>query len=129
MRVLATASLTNEEVTLSFTEETLKDIIPVINRPITIDAIMEAVAAYFKITVSDLQAKRRSQDVAMPRQIAMYMSRDLTEASLPYIGEKFGGRDHTTVIYACQKIQADMKGNEALRALIDTLVKQLKRGV
>jgi chromosomal replication initiator protein len=129
MRVLATASLTNEEVTLNFTEETLKDIIPVINRPITIDAIMEAVAAYFKITVSDLQAKRRSQDVAMPRQIAMYMSRDLTEASLPYIGEKFGGRDHTTVIYACQKIQADMKGNEALRALIDTLVKQLKRGV
>jgi len=128
MRVLATASLTNEEVTLPFTEETLKDIIPVINKPITIDAIMEAVAAYFHISIADLQAKRRSQDVAMPRQIAMYLSRDLTEASLPYIGEKFGGRDHTTVIYACQKIQQDMKNDDALRALIDTLIKQLRRG-
>ncbi len=128
MRVLATASLTNEEVTLAFTEETLKDIIPVINKPITIDAIMQSVASYFHISVGDLQAKRRSQDVAMPRQIAMYLSRDLTQASLPYIGEKFGGRDHTTVIYACQKIQQDMKTDDALRALLDTLVKQLKRG-
>ncbi len=128
MRVLATASLTNEEVTLAFTEETLKDIIPVINKPITIDAIMEAVAAYFHISVADLQAKRRSQDIAMPRQIAMYLCRELTEASLPYIGEKFGGRDHTTVIYACQKIQQDMKNDDALRALLDTLVKQLRRG-
>ncbi|MCX6062562.1 MAG: chromosomal replication initiator protein DnaA, partial [Caldiserica bacterium] len=129
MRVLATASLTNEEVTLPFTEETLKDIIPVINKPITIDAIMQSVSSYFHISVADLQAKRRSQDVAMPRQIAMYLSRDLTEASLPYIGEKFGGRDHTTVIYACQKIQQDMKNDETLRALLDSLVKQLKRGV
>ena len=128
MRVLATASLTNEEVTLPFTEETLKDIIPVVNRPITIDAIMQSVASYFHISVADLQAKRRSQDVAMPRQIAMYLSRDLTEASLPYIGEKFGGRDHTTVIYACQKIQQDMKNDDALRALLDSLVKELKRG-
>jgi chromosomal replication initiator protein len=65
----------------------------------------------------------------MPRQIAMYLSRDLTEASLPYIGEKFGGRDHTTVIYACQKIQQEMKTDDTLRALLDSLVKQLKRGV
>jgi chromosomal replication initiator protein len=129
MRVLATASLTNEEVTLPFTEETLKDIIPVINKPITIDAIMQSVSSYFHISVADLQAKRRSQDIAMPRQIAMYLSRDLTEASLPYIGEKFGGRDHTTVIYACQKIQQELKNDDALRALLDSLVKQLKRGV
>ncbi len=128
MRVLATASLNNEEVTLAFTEETLKDIIPVINRPITIDAIMQSVASYFHISVADLQAKRRSQDVAMPRQIAMFLSRDLTDASLPYIGEKFGGRDHTTVIYACQKIQQDMKTDDTLRALLDSLVKQLKSG-
>ncbi|RIE09946.1 chromosomal replication initiator protein DnaA [Candidatus Cryosericum odellii] len=129
MRVLATASLTNEEVTLPFTEETLKDIIPVINKPITIDAIMQSVSSYFHISVADLQAKRRSQDIAMPRQIAMYLSRDLTEASLPYIGEKFGGRDHTTVIYACQKIQQELKNDDTLRALLDSLVKQLKRGV
>src|SRR5665811_993734 len=129
MRVLATASLTNEEVTLPFTEETLKDIIPVINKPINIDAIMQSVSSYFHISVADLQAKRRSQDIAMPRQIAMYLSRDLTEASLPYIGEKFGGRDHTTVIYACQKIQQELKNDDTLRALLDSLVKQLKRGV
>ena len=108
------------------TEETLKDIIPVINKPITIDAIMQSVSSYFHISVADLQAKRRSQDVAMPRQIAMYLCRKLTNTSLMEIGEKFGGKDHSTVLHSIKKVEEKMSKDLSFKEMIEKLQGRIK---
>ena len=108
IRVMAYASLTNQPITLDLATEALKDIFPQ-GKPkrITIDSIKDIVAAYFKIKLDELSAKKRTRNVAYPRQIAMYLSREMTDSSLPKIGEEFGGRDHTTVIHAHDKISRE----------------------
>jgi chromosomal replication initiator protein len=105
-RVVSYASITHGEVTLDVAREALKDILPKpYTQPITIDAVQSEVARQFGCHVSDLRGDRRSADVAYPRHVAMYLCRELTEASLPQIGERFGGRDHSTVLYAVNKIE------------------------
>jgi chromosomal replication initiator protein len=105
-RVVSYASITHGDVTLDVAREALKDILPKpYAQPITIEAVQGEVARQFGCHVSDLRGDRRSADVAYPRHVAMYLCRELTEASLPQIGERFGGRDHSTVLYAVNKIE------------------------
>jgi chromosomal replication initiator protein len=125
VRLVATASLANEEITFDFTKRTLSDIIHPARDPITIKRIKKVVAEYFNIPEKSLSEKRRSQNIAMPRQIAMFLSRELTDASLPQIGKEFGGRDHTTVMHACAKIKKELKKQETMQALVDEIKKRL----
>ena len=105
-RVLATAHFKRTEITLSFVKETLKDLISLQERLMTIEQIQKTVAEYYKIRVSDILSSKRDRKITMPRHMAMAMSKDLTSHSLPSIGDAFGGRDHTTVLHACKKINA-----------------------
>ena len=111
-RVLANARFTGKEVTIDFAKEALRDLISLQDKLVTMDNIQRTVAEYFKIKLSDLLSKRRSRSVARPRQIAMTLSKELTNHSLPEIGEAFGGRDHTTVLHACRTIKALVDANQ-----------------
>lgn len=104
-RILASAFFTGKQVDVSLVSESLKDLISFQERLVTINNIQKTVAEYFKIRVSDLHAKNRSRQVVRPRQVAMALAKELTDHSLPEIGDAFGGRDHTTVLHACRKVQ------------------------
>ena len=127
IRVVAYSSLTNKSITVDLTEEALKDIISN-NKPrnITVNLIKEEVSNQFNIKLEDFNSKKRTRAIAYPRQIAMYLTRDLTDLSLPKIGDEFGGRDHTTVIHACDKIKSDIEANEEFREKIDYIINKLK---
>ena len=102
-RVLAYARFNNAPVTVATAREALKDLLAVISRQVSIENIQKTVADYYKIKVAEMYSKKRFRSVARPRQIAMALSKELTQQSLPEIGEAFGGRDHTTVLHACRK--------------------------
>jgi chromosomal replication initiator protein len=102
-RVLAYARFNNAAVNVSTAREALKDLLAVLTRQVSIENIQKTVADYFKIKVSDMYSKKRFRSVARPRQVAMALAKELTQQSLPEIGEAFGGRDHTTVLHACRK--------------------------
>jgi chromosomal replication initiator protein len=126
IRIVAYSSLTNREITVDLATEALKDIISnKQNKSITIDLIQDVVAAYFNLRVEDLKSQRRTRNVAYPRQIAMYLSRKLTDMSLPKIGEEFGGRDHTTVIHAYEKISESLNNDESLENTVNDITKKL----
>ena len=103
-RILAYASFHNQEITLPVAKDALKDLIAVQNRQISIENIQKTVADYYKIKTSDMHSKKRSWIVARPRQVAMYLAKELTQLSLPEIGANFGGRDHTTILHGCRQI-------------------------
>lgn len=127
IRVVAYSSLVNKDITAGLAAEALKDIIPN-NKPtvITIKAIQAAVGEYYHVRLEDFKAKKRTKSIAYPRQIAMYLSRELTDASLPKIGDEFGGRDHTTVIHAHEKITQLIKSDMNLKNDIAEIEKQLR---
>jgi len=104
-RVLAFARFNNATVNVATAREALKDLLAVLNRQVSIENIQKTVADYFKIKVSEMYSKKRFRSVARPRQVAMALAKELTQQSLPEIGEAFGGRDHTTVLHACRKTQ------------------------
>jgi len=104
-RVIANANFTGRAITIDFVREALRDLLALQDKLVTIDNIQKTVAEYYKIKVADLLSKRRSRSVARPRQIAMALSKELTNHSLPEIGDAFGGRDHTTVLHACRKVK------------------------
>lgn len=104
-RVVANAQFTGGEITLSFVQEALKDLFALQDKLVSMDNIMKTVADYYKVKVSDLLSKRRNRSVARPRQMAMALCKELTNHSLPEIGDAFGGRDHTTVLHACRTIK------------------------
>ena len=104
-RVLANSEITGKVITVDFTKETLRDLLALQAKLVTIENIQRTVAAYFKVRVADLHSKRRSRSITRPRQIAMALARELTSHSLPEIGDAFGGRDHTTVIHACRRVR------------------------
>jgi chromosomal replication initiator protein len=104
-RVLATSRFTGRAVTLELAREALKDLLAAQERLVTIENIQKTVAEYYKIRVADLLSKRRSRSIARPRQVAMALARELTNHSLPEIGDAFGGRDHTTVMHACDRVK------------------------
>ena len=95
-------------------------------KKVTIELIQKKVAEYFDIRLSDMKAKKRSRVVAYPRQIAMYLTRELTSHSLPEIGEQFGGRDHTTVLHAYEKIKGELSTNPTIKGLLNKLVFEIK---
>jgi chromosomal replication initiator protein len=105
-RVVANAHFTGRAITLDFVKESLRDLLSLQDKLVTIDNIQRTVAEYFKIKVADLLSKRRNRSIARPRQIAMALSKELTNHSLPEIADAFGGRDHTTVLHACRKIKS-----------------------
>jgi len=103
-RVVANATLTGQPITLDFTQLALKDLLLIQDKQVTLGNIQKTIAEYYKIRITDLLSKRRSRSVTRPRQIAMALAKELTNHSLPEIGDAFGGRDHTTVIHACKKV-------------------------
>jgi chromosomal replication initiator protein len=110
-RINANAQFTGQEITVDFAREALRDMIDAQARLVTLDNIQKKVAEYFKIRASDLLSGKRSRTIARPRQIAMALAKELTNHSLPEIGDAFGGRDHTTVLYATRKI-AELRESE-----------------
>jgi chromosomal replication initiator protein len=122
IKVVAYASLQSKKMSLDLVKDVLKDVISEGDKKISIELIQKKVADYFDIKVSELKAKKRNRQIAYPRQIAMYLSRELTNVTLPNIGELFGGRDHSTVIHACDKIHEDLKKNQNVKNLINKLM-------
>ncbi len=110
-RVIANAQFTGSAITLDFAKEALHDLLALQDKLVTVDNIQKTVAEYFKIRVSDLLSARRSRSITRPRQIAMSLAKELTNHSLPEIGDAFGGRDHTTVLHACRKVISLREGD------------------
>lgn len=127
LRVVSNASLTGRELNISLASEVLQDfIISEEETMVNIDTIQKVVAEYFDIRVADMKSTRRPKSIAYPRQLAMYIARDLTRASLPEIGEAFGGRDHSTVIHACRLMEEKMVNDFSLKKAINTIKQRLK---
>lgn len=125
-RLVAYARLTGETLTPGLAREQLRDLFRVYTRVITIDDIQQKVAAQFNVRVSDMHSPRRAREVARPRQVAMYLAKQLTSKSYPDIGRAFGGRDHTTVIHACETIVALMPRDAALAEQVELVTRTLQ---
>ncbi|RIV17642.1 chromosomal replication initiator protein DnaA [Alicyclobacillaceae bacterium I2511] len=127
VRVMAYSSLVNEDITLDLAQRALQSIIAS-NRPhtVTVQQIQKVVGDHFGVTVDELLAKRRTRNVVFARQLAMYLTRQLTELSLPKIGESFGGKDHTTVLHACDKIGIELNQNRNLQDTVQRLAQAIK---
>ena len=126
-RLVAYSSLTGRPIDRALAEEALKEVFARSEpRHVTCDDVMEAVATYYNVTVDDLKGPRRSRDVAVPRQIAMYIARKVVGAPLTMIGDCFGGRDHSTVNHACQKVTQEVKTSPTLNNLVSDLCQQLQ---
>jgi chromosomal replication initiator protein len=125
-RVLAYARFSGQELSIDLCREALRDLLAVQNRQISIENIQKTVADYYKIKVSEMYSKKRSRNVARPRQIAMALAKELTQLSLPDIGEAFGGRDHTTVLHACRKVADLRTQNSDITRDVNDLLKTLR---
>ncbi|XZG70276.1 chromosomal replication initiator protein DnaA [Chitinibacteraceae bacterium HSL-7] len=126
-RVMAFARFTNQAMTVETAREALRDILAAGNRQISVENIQKTVADYYKIKIADMHSKKRTRDVARPRQIAMALTKEITQMSLPAIGEAFGGRDHTTVLHACRTVE-DLRQNDTDLAHQYGLLLQMLRG-
>ncbi len=124
-RVIANAHFTGQAITVDFARQALSDLLAVQAKMITIENIQKTVAEYYKIRVSDLHSKRRNRSIARPRQMAMALAKELTEHSLPEIGDAFGGRDHTTVIHGCKKIAELRDSDQRIAEDYDNLLRTL----
>lgn len=126
-RIVAFATLTNQDITITLAESSLKDIFSEnASAPVTPDSIQKIVASHYNIRIEDLQGSKKPKNIAFPRQISMYLCRKLLDISLPKIGESFGGRDHTTVIHAISKIEKQLEADTALQHTILQLEKEIK---
>ena len=128
LRVIAYASFTRRIIDLKLTKEVLAEFICDVNRNFNIATIMAAVAHHFEIKVSDIKSKKRTRNISVPRQIAMYLCRTKTKLSLPEIGRQFGGKDHTTVIFANKKISENINKNNGLKKVINIIVSDIESG-
>jgi chromosomal replication initiator protein len=125
-RVVAFASFSGRPITLEMAKEILRDLLRASERRISIDQIQRKVADYYNVRMGDMLSARRSRAVARPRQIAMYLSKQLTTRSLPEIGRKFGGRDHTTVIHAVRKVESLRESDPSIEEDVDLLLRSLE---
>ncbi|HHT66547.1 MAG TPA: chromosomal replication initiator protein DnaA, partial [Clostridiales bacterium] len=125
-RIMAYSSLTNSTLDVEVADEALKDIISN-HRPrkITPELIQKVTADYYQLKLEDMKSKKRNRPIAFPRQIAMYLCRELTDLSLPKIGDLFGGRDHTTVIHACDKVADEIETDLQVKRSVNELIKRL----
>ena len=126
IRVIAYANLTNQKITRDLAKEVLKDVFSSKDKPVTPAVIKNQICKHFNIKQVDLESSKRSRNLSFPRQIAMYICRDMTNLSLPKIGEAFGNRDHTTVLHACEKITNEMKMNSSLKDVIKEIEESIK---
>ena len=124
-RVIANAHFTSRPIDVELIKDSLKDLLALQDRQVSMDNIQRTVAEYYKIKVADLMSRRRSRSVARPRQVAMALSKELTNHSLPEIGDSFGGRDHTTVLHGCRKIKELRETNSDIREDYKNLLRSL----
>jgi len=127
-RVIACSVLTGREISLLMAQDVLKGVVAETARNVTVDKIQRVVAEYFNLSVTELKGKRRTRAISLPRQIAMALARELTESSLPAIGEMFGGRDHATVLYACQRVSQERQRGGKVQEVVDNLLKDITGG-
>jgi len=127
IRIGAFASLTDTEITLDMAKQVLRNIVKEDNETIPVEAIQKNVASFFNVRFADLRAKKKNKSFVLPRQIAMYLCRKLTGLSLQELGEKFGGKDHTTVLHAIKKIEQKSMEDPALRETLDKLTRLIKK--
>ncbi|HYK15648.1 MAG TPA: chromosomal replication initiator protein DnaA [Burkholderiales bacterium] len=125
-RILAYSRFSGRQISVDLCRDALKDLLALQSRQISIDNIQKTVADYYKIKVSEMSSKKRSRNIARPRQVAMALAKELTHLSLPDIGEAFGGRDHTTVLHACRKIAALKTTSHEITRDFDSLLKVLR---
>jgi chromosomal replication initiator protein len=127
IRVVAYSLLEEKSITIDLAKDVLKDMVKESVKQVTVDLIQKYTAQYFNLSLIDFKNKRRSRHIVLARQVAMYISRVLTKLSLPEIGEYFGGKDHTTVLYAYNKIQEKIKNNEGFKQEIERLIKEIQQ--
>ena len=125
-KVLAYSRFSHKDIHVALAREALKDLLSIQNRQISVENIQKMVADFYKIKVADMYSKKRPASIARPRQIAMYLAKDMTKKSLPEIGELFGGRDHTTVLHAVRKIGEERKNNAELNQQLHVIEQSLK---
>ena len=125
IRLIAYASLTGRDISLDLTQEVLRNVIDLDNRAITIESIQKYVADYYQLKVNELKSRNNSKSVALPRQVAMYLCKHLTTASLPEIGRSFGGKHHSTVIHSIRKVQL-LRKREDFDSLIAGFVEGIR---
>ena len=125
IRLGAYSSLTGQAITVELTKTVLRDLLGAKRKVITIEDIQEAVANRFHVKVSDLKSKRRTKTLVHPRQIAMFLCRELTNSSFPEIGRDFGGKDHTTIIHACKQVQKSQENDDALKGTIESIKEEI----
>jgi chromosomal replication initiator protein len=125
-KILAYSRFSHKEINIGLAREALKDLLSIQNRQVGVENIQKTVADFYKIKVADMYSKKRPASIARPRQIAMYIAKEMTQKSLPEIGELFGGRDHTTVLHAVRKISAERQKNTELNQQLHVLEQTLK---
>ena len=125
LRLGALSSLTKVEISLGMAREALKEIIVDKSKDITIEMIQKQVCDHFHLRLSEIKSDKRLKNIVFPRQIAIFLCRELTKASYPEIGEKFGGKDHSTIIHSAKKIELQLAGDLTLRETVDGLRKAL----
>ncbi len=126
IRLGAHSSLSGSPITLGMAKNVLKDIIHEADKPLTVEGILKSVAEYFGLKPQELKARKRTKEIAVPRQIAMYLAREFTEVSLNDIGKNMGGKDHATVIYACKRIEERRSGDESFDRMVENLINKIK---
>ena len=127
-KLTAYSTLTKKELSVSLAQNILKDIIPLENKKISVNQIQKVVSDYYTIKVNSLLSKKRTKDVVLARQVAIYLSRELTDLSLPSIGGAFGGKDHTTILHSYNKIKDKIKKDKSFKSIIKNLVLSIKNG-
>lgn len=125
MKLIAESSLINTPITMEMAERAINNIVSQKDKVISSDFIQDTIAKYFNISIKDLRSSKRSNDIAFPRQIAMYLCRNVAQMSLPQIGKEFGKRDHTTVMHACNKIEKEIKENSNTKLIVESVKKLL----
>lgn len=126
IRVVAFSSLMGKNIDMDMVKEVLKEVAIEENKEISIEQIQRAVSEYFNINISNMKTRRRTKTIAFPRQIAMYLSRELTDSSFPEIGDRFGGRDHTTILHAYDKVKSGINNNTNIKLSIDKIMQNLR---
>jgi chromosomal replication initiator protein len=126
IRLLAYASLTGRDLSMGLAQEVLRDVLRHDERVVTIDSIQKFVAEYYQLKLMDLKSKNNSKSVALPRQVAMYLCKSLTNASLPEIGKSFGGKHHSTVIHSLRKVEELRKRDGSFNTLVNTLLESFR---
>lgn len=126
IRVVSFSQLLNEKLDKNFTKRTLKDIFSNVKRTVTPEKIKKTVCKYYGIKITDIESSKKTNNIAFPRQIAMYLIREMTDYSLPKIGQFFGGKHYTTVLYACEKIDDELSMDKNLREVIENIKEEIK---